>query len=139
MYPGQTLTVQVRNPYYFERYFMDYQSGQLALAPDVASTIIGPPLLTPLQKASEIHGFEQNQNRRLPCTVANIQAQPLKHRAQESPHRITFTRHALANFAEAAKGIYRSLEPAVALGRSSRKDRPAPPPGNDAMKAILSP
>jgi hypothetical protein len=28
MYPGTKLTVQIRDPYYFERYYMDYVSGQ---------------------------------------------------------------------------------------------------------------
>ena len=30
MYPKAVLTVEVKNPYYFERYFMDYQSGHIA-------------------------------------------------------------------------------------------------------------
>jgi hypothetical protein len=77
MYPGETLTVQVKNPYYFERYFMDYQSGQLTLAPDVASSIVNS-LLTPLQKESEFHLFYELK---IPfdfvvtkdtCTVDNI-------------------------------------------------------------------
>src|ERR1039458_1632057 len=62
MYPGQTLTVVVKNPYYFERYFMDYQSGQLALAPDVASTIIG-------SLRSEEHTSELQSLRHLVCRL----------------------------------------------------------------------
>src|ERR1039457_5961815 len=40
MYPGQKLTVLIRRPHYFERYFLDYQSGQLTLAPDVTSSLV---------------------------------------------------------------------------------------------------
>jgi hypothetical protein len=114
---------------------MDYQSGQLALAPDVASTIIGS-LLTPLQKASEIHGFDKTKPPS-PCTVGNIQAQPLN-TGPKITASYNFYTACLANFAETAKGIYRSLEPAVAPDAHPQGQTGAAP-GNDAMKAILSP
>jgi hypothetical protein len=44
----------VKNPYYFERYFMDYQSGQIAPAPDVTATIVSG-LLPSLAKAAVFH------------------------------------------------------------------------------------
>jgi hypothetical protein len=40
MYSGETVTVVVENPNPFERYFLDYQSGQATLKPDVASGLI---------------------------------------------------------------------------------------------------
>src|SRR5690348_4876709 len=46
MYSGQRVTIIVRNPYYFERYFADYQSGQIAVVPDIGATIVSG-LLTP--------------------------------------------------------------------------------------------
>src|ERR1035441_5181230 len=49
MYPSQTLTIELRDPYYFERYYLDYTSGQVNLQPDQASSIVGG-FLTPLQK-----------------------------------------------------------------------------------------
>lgn len=53
MYSGESVTVVVRDPKYFERYFLDYQSGTATLKPDVASSII-QGLLPSLQKAGEI-------------------------------------------------------------------------------------
>jgi hypothetical protein len=49
MYSDQRLTVVVKNPKFYERYFLDYQSGQATLTPDVASSII-QALLVPLGK-----------------------------------------------------------------------------------------
>src|SRR6267154_197246 len=40
MFEGQTLTVQVKNPFVFERYFLDYGTGTATLTPDVASSIV---------------------------------------------------------------------------------------------------
>ena len=40
MYSGEIVTVVVENPKPFERYFLDYQSGQATLKPDVASSLI---------------------------------------------------------------------------------------------------
>jgi hypothetical protein len=57
MYSNQTLTVIVRNPNEFERYFLDFQSGQAALTPDVASSIV-QGLLPSLQKVAVYHGFD---------------------------------------------------------------------------------
>jgi hypothetical protein len=57
MYSNQTLFVIVRNPNPFERYFLDYQTGQAALTPDVASSIV-QGLLPSLQKVGEFHGFD---------------------------------------------------------------------------------
>jgi hypothetical protein len=39
MFPGAKLTVRMKNAYFFKRHFMDYSSGQLMLAPDIASNI----------------------------------------------------------------------------------------------------
>ena len=40
MYSDQQLTVVVKNPLPFERYFLDFTTGQAALTPDVTSTIV---------------------------------------------------------------------------------------------------
>src|SRR5438309_589037 len=40
MYSDQTLTVIVKNPREYERYFLDYQTGQATLSPDVTSSIV---------------------------------------------------------------------------------------------------
>jgi len=49
MYSGQTLTVVIENPLPFERYFLDFTTGQATLTPDVTSSII-QGMLPSLQK-----------------------------------------------------------------------------------------
>ena len=51
MYSGQTIAVIVKTPKTFERYFLDYQSGQATLSPDVASSVV-QGLLPGLAKAT---------------------------------------------------------------------------------------
>src|ERR1700726_1185480 len=41
MYSDQHLTGRIKNPLPFERYFLDFTTGQATLAPDVASSIVG--------------------------------------------------------------------------------------------------
>ena len=57
MYSGANLTVIVKDPIFFERYFLDYQSGQATLSPDVASSIV-QGLLAPLAKAGEFFDYD---------------------------------------------------------------------------------
>lgn len=40
MYSDQQLTVVIKNPLPFERYFLDFTTGQAAVTPDVTSTIV---------------------------------------------------------------------------------------------------
>lgn len=40
MYSDQQITVILKNPNSFERYFLDYQAGQATVLPDVASSIV---------------------------------------------------------------------------------------------------
>ena len=64
MYEGESVTTVVENPYSFERYYLDMQSGQLNMKPDVASSIV-QGLLPSLQKAGEFKanalGFSDTQ------------------------------------------------------------------------------
>jgi hypothetical protein len=117
MYPGQSLTVVVRNPYYFERYFMDYQNGQLALAPDVASAIAGG-ILTPLAKAQEFLVKAQNFSLRdqletAEPKVADCSPTGIRQTDGEVKSNIALYHQCLARFAADAKTIYRKLEPAT--------------------------
>lgn len=54
MYSDQQLTVRIKNPFPFERYFLDFTTGQAALSPDVASSIVGG-LFANLGKLQIVH------------------------------------------------------------------------------------
>jgi hypothetical protein len=132
MYPEQTLTVQVKNPYYFERYFMDYQSGQVTLAPDVASSIVGG-LLTPLQSGL---GHLFLEVRADSCTVESIAGKIPKNGLDITTNN-SFYMGCLADFAQKARNIYLELEPAVAPD-AHRQGMNAPLPDNPTLQARLT-
>lgn len=52
MYSSQIVVVVIKNPKDYERYFLDYQSGQATLTPDVTSSIV-QGFLPSLGKLSE--------------------------------------------------------------------------------------
>lgn len=120
MYPDQEITVSVKNPYYFERYFLDYSSGQLTPNPDVASSVVNG-LLPSLKNLNEFQGA---MARVLPgvrapappapdCTVANINAN-IPTSAAGIPAVDSLYVACLNDFALKAKAIYLKLEPVVA-------------------------
>jgi hypothetical protein len=49
MYSNQQLTILIKNPLPFERYFLDFTTGQATLTPDVTSSIV-QGLIPDLQK-----------------------------------------------------------------------------------------
>jgi len=57
MYSDQELTVKITNPLPFERYFLDFTTGQAALTPDVASSIVGG-MFANLGKVQILHTAE---------------------------------------------------------------------------------
>jgi hypothetical protein len=131
MYPGQRLTVLVQHPYYFERYFLDYSSGQVSLAPDVASSIVNG-MLGPLAKL----GFEAKpeaaaKTAAIPpaesetCSLDNIVSKS----PATGPDIVTvapFYKRCLAEFAQDAKQIYRDLESEAAPDSHSHEAVPLP-------------
>jgi hypothetical protein len=114
MYSGERVTVVVRDPKYFERYFLDYQSGQATLKPDVASSIV-QGLLPSLQKAGEIKaqalGFNTQPQ---PVDVcANIANSPIPAPGQVND-MVQVATVCVGQLAEKAIDIYQKLEPLVA-------------------------
>ena len=130
MYPGQVLHVKVTNPRYFERYFLDYQSGQLALSPDVASSIASS-LLTPLQKAVVIHSAGK-PTLSFSCAASDIAAIAPKDVASNADG---YTQCFLG-FAKGARHVYSQLEPAVAPDSHSG-EVPTLPGTNKAVQSQL--
>jgi hypothetical protein len=106
---------------------MDYQSGQIALAPDVASSIVSG-LLTPLKNAEEIHFAEAVKP---DCTIANIG----KITPTDGPGFTAadaFYTACFAAFLEGARGVYLQLEREVAPDALSFSDGHGPFAGNNA-------
>jgi hypothetical protein len=115
MYSNQKLTVVVVNAKTFERYFLDYQSGQAALTPDVASSIV-QGLLPALGKVAEIESFDGTASRNAKtdqCDVSAITDTAVP-TAGSVGTVIKPVLGCLEQLSGKAIGIYRSLEPFVA-------------------------
>ena len=112
MYSNQTLTVIVKNPNRFERYFLDYQSGQATLTPDVASSIV-QGLLPSLQKVGEIHGFDFTRSTTDECNVQQITDTDIPDAGDVSKVLEPVSK-CVAQLATKAIAIYQDLEPYVA-------------------------
>lgn len=114
MYSGESVTVVVRDPKYFERYFLDYQSGTATLKPDVASSII-QGLLPSLQKAGEIKASVPTLFPPPPVDVcANIVNGPIPTPGQQVTDMVDVATVCVGQLAEKAIDIYQKLEPFVA-------------------------
>jgi hypothetical protein len=114
MYSGESVTVVVEHPNYFERYFLDYQSGQATLTPDVASSIV-QGLLPSLLKAGEIKShalFSENQPP--PDVCAEISKTPIPSPGKEVEDMLAAATICMGQLAENAMDIYQKLEPLVA-------------------------
>ena len=104
MYPGSELTVWLKNPRYFERYFLDYQSSQVTPSPDVTSAIVAP-LLTPLAKLSLAHASKGAPK----CAASDISLSQLDSSQHVKDNQGLYIA-CLVKFANDAKEIYSDLE-----------------------------
>jgi len=116
MYSNQVLTVIVKKPKPYESYFLDYQSGQATLSPDVATSIV-QGLLPSLAKAEVIHA--QGLEAPTPNPCANLLTQgttgtPVQvDKECDVKEFVRGYEAKLVSFAKGAVGIYRDLEPCV--------------------------
>lgn len=114
MYSDQVLTVIVKNPKYYERYFLDYQTGQATLSPDVTSSIV-QGLLPSLGKLSEFTAELLIQPGQQPppdpCNVPEIANIPT---ANHVKNVIPAFQLCLGELAGDAIDIYKELEPSLA-------------------------
>ena len=110
MYSNQTLITIVKNPKFYERYFLDYQTGQATLSPDVASSIV-QGLLPNLGKFGAFAIVGPPPSGPDPCTSPDITLtpQPLHVSDVVPPFQ-----KCLAQLATKAIEIYKGLEPAIA-------------------------
>jgi hypothetical protein len=112
MYSGQGVTVVVENPKPFERYFLDYSSGQANLKPDVASSIV-QGLLPSVQKLGEfkVQGFDPGDKKTDMC--ANMKNIPKLNPGEVDDVR-QIAQACVEQLAERDIDIYRKLEPFIA-------------------------
>jgi hypothetical protein len=112
MYSKEAVTLIAKNPKPYERYFLDYQSGQATISPDVASSIV-QGLLAPLAKlAFATHAAAPPLNPPTDsCAASEITRMP----------PVGFVKDAVLAFQECfeqisarAIDIYRGLEPDLA-------------------------
>ena len=104
MYPGQTLTVVVRNGYYFERYYLDFQSGQVTPITDITPIISG--LVSNLAKLAVPGAAARAPGPTAACAAAAVISVPPATGAD-------LYRQCFDEFGQTARGIYSAIEPAV--------------------------
>jgi hypothetical protein len=141
MYPGETVTIKVSNPFYFEKYSIDYTAGQTATVPDTASNLVNaliPSLKGTLYAATRggpaapvVAGDE--------CSVESIQAAiPLKKADVTDALNDRYNRCVTA-FLDKASGLYQRLQPAVAPDSHPQGTKQRiPPPNQKTLDEIKS-
>lgn len=116
MYSNQALTVVVKNPKPYERYFLDYQTGQATLKPDVASGIV-QGLLPSLAKAGEFRAFIASKGIERPttdpCAAPEITATDAPASGKVAA-QVTVFQNCFATLAQKSIDIYQDLEVLVA-------------------------
>ena len=113
MYSGQSIIVIVKQPNTFERYFLDYQSGQATVTPDIASAIV-QGLMPSLPKTAE---FKSNEvaltSEQATDVCASIATLPLLTPGQ-GDDLLKVVQTCIGQLSTKATDIYRKLEPLVA-------------------------
>jgi hypothetical protein len=115
MYSSQALVVLLENPNPHERYFLDYQSGQVSLLPDVASSIV-QGLLPSFAKAGEFHNaiaFIGKTSTVDPCADPAITATTAPDSGTIAS-QVTKFQNCFATLAQNSIDIYQDLEILVA-------------------------
>jgi hypothetical protein len=113
MYSDQIVTVVIKNPKDYERYFLDYQTGQATVTPDVTSSIV-QGLLPAMGKVTE---FTAKLYGTTPPPVPNPCADPkinTKPALKGVPGVVPAFQACLEELAEDAIDIYKELEPSLA-------------------------
>jgi hypothetical protein len=113
MYSDQALTVIVKNPLPYERYFLDYQTGQATLSPDVTASIVQGliPSMGKIQILAETHRILPGKQACAKPEIANPEWLP---EAKHVNDALPIFQDCLAQLAGQAMGVYRALEPFVA-------------------------
>jgi hypothetical protein len=114
MYSDQRLTVVVKHPKEFERYFLDYQTGQATLVPDVTSSI-AQGLLPSLGKIGEFAALLYGARAQPPppdsCNDKKLTDPVMAGHVQDV---VPAFQQCLGELAAKAIGIYKALDPLLA-------------------------
>ena len=115
MYSTQTVLVIVKNPLFFERYSLDFQSGQAVISPDVSSAIIQAllPAFGKLQISSSSANYVPTGD---PCDDAKITSLPNDGGVEDT---VTAFQVCFSGLFKTAMDIYRKLDPFVAPDSAS--------------------
>jgi len=120
MYSREALTVVVKNPLAYERYFLDYSTGAASIAPDAASSIV-QGLISPLGSISIGHlasALTEHLDTSAPKTVKPCASPyvtgPTKPAQNELYKAVGPVRDCLAEFLKDARDKYQQLERYVA-------------------------
>lgn len=138
MYPGQQLTVALENPYFFERYSLDYSSGQVTLNPDVVSSIANGilPSLKGIGEFRNMLDLTFRAGRPTPppdhCTADYITAHIPRSPDDINSETDQLLIGCLAAFADRSRQLYLKLEPAVAPD-SHPQGTPVPVPDQSTL------
>jgi hypothetical protein len=138
MYVNQRVAVIIKHPKTYERYFLDYQSGQATISPDVTSSII-QGLFPSLAKASVIHGYDLVQGQKSTadeCAATEITDTAVP-AAGTVKNVVTPAWKCLAKLAGQAIVIYHALEPFVAPD-SLIPNAAAPDPTKTDMEKLVA-
>lgn len=107
MYSNKRLFLVVKNPKWFERYFLDVQTNQATLSPDVTSSIV-QSFFPNFQKLNLYAVYIPSTPD--PCESPAIMLDP---QIQHASDILTPFQNCLAELAGKAIPIYRQLEPAI--------------------------
>jgi hypothetical protein len=108
MYSSQPIAIVVKHPKRYERYFLDYQTGQAAIFPDVTSSLAQGLL----QNASKLTFLAPAAVPATPdpCTSSDIALDPLP---QHVGDKLKPFQQCLTQLSSQAIAIYHELEPAI--------------------------
>jgi hypothetical protein len=134
MYSNEVFVVVIKNPNNFERYFLDYQTGQATVLPDVTSSII-QGLFPSLGKLGEFKAFiapgAPADNCAAPAITATAIPPPA---ATHVADVLPAFRACMGQLGQSAIDVYHDLEPFVAPDALI----PNPNTGNTTLNAIQS-
>ena len=116
MYSDQQLTVVVKNPLFFERYFLDFTTAQAAVTPDVTASIVQGliPSLSKFQGPINTRAIAPGGTKPATCTVPEVQDVKVTPAAGKVDAFVPKFQDCLADLARTAIPIYQRLEPYVA-------------------------
>lgn len=116
MYSDQQLTIVVKNPLSYERYFLDFTTAQAVVTPDVTSSIVQGliPSLEKFQGPISTKSVAPAGKKPATCMVSEVQDSSVVPAAGGVEAYVPKFQDCLADLARTAIPIYQRLEPYIA-------------------------